>query len=204
MLVDSLPDGHVLEPQQRDALEILLAQPRENEVRPCLSCLEPCSCSGSTTCACDCTPNCTYAQHVLPDPSNPFHVDSDMAPLVYALSAVRLTMPCWSNRGLMDADTGEIESPPQVWFTSTASLYPSLIASYLDKLYQREDIQHQWGVRVLEAVRGEQDRFSVEPLDALEPETDLDTLYRESRVIAEGMAEALRDKAVMYLALPLD
>lgn len=179
--------------QSRSAgdLEHLIRQPAEGQRRPCPDCELPCPCSGSPSCACTCSPACPQAPKALSSEPQRFPVESAILPLVYALAVLRVTPPCWSCEGHLDA-LGKLHKPPRVWFTTRALVYPDLISEYLAGLYTRKLTRSDWMVCLLDCGIRDETVFSIEPRAESEGYAPLEQLQADVQAIAKEMPERVR------------
>ena len=128
-------DTAFCEAQLRD-LEDLVAQPDDRAARPCPGCDLRCQQCGSTSCNCNCRPDCPDARWRLSSEPERFPIEAGVVPLVYAFSALRLMPPCWSCEGHHDKQ-GQLHRLPSLWFFSRKLAYPGLITALLSRLALR-------------------------------------------------------------------
>ena len=170
----------------------LLRQPAPEEARPCPGCDVPCPCSASISCACGCSVKCHYAPRQMSSDPDQHPVEPGIAPLVFALYAIRVVEPCWSCEGHMGPGD-ELLRPPSVWFYARSSTYPMLMAEYVSELAAAKKTANRWHLCLVSFGDGNDGCpvFSIEPnLDTAKD--DLMSLRRDVRVIAEGFEAGIR------------
>lgn len=124
-----------------------------------------------------------------------YPIENNIVPLVYAFYTSRVCIPCWSCEGHMTRDGAGMVRAPQVWFYSRSSLYARFVAEHIEKLQVSRKLSNSWTVRVLAWGAGVDCRFALLP--ELEPgvKTDLHSLQRQARVIAETLVLSLKERA---------
>ena len=181
--------------RKNDILE-MLSMPTDKEVRSCVNCKDTCTCElKSQFCCCMCSADCSLAPKQLSsDPVN-YPIEKNILPLVYALMASRIVQPCWSCEGHLDEE-GYIGKLPQVWFYSPSVVYPDLISQYLISFLVKKHLENTWKVSVNQYNR---DNFStlfiIQPRLENKQTTDLKSLHRDIKVIADNFEFQLRATA---------
>lgn len=187
--------------QSLGAAETLLTHPVPPSIRPCSYCDLKCSCSGSTTCGCDCTPNCEHAAKMLTSDAENFPIEECVVPLVYAFSCLGYCQPFWSCEGHAD-ENGFMKKPPRLWFYSREVLYPRLISDYLSNLYLKKSIHVPWHVVLTFSDADNPDTaFSMEPVVTEEAERKLIPYQTDVRVIAADLVVGVKSRAKNYITV---
>lgn len=134
--------------RKREELNLLLAQPSAQEERPCPDCKLICSCpKRSSTCCCLCGSHCPNIAQVLSSEPEAFPIEANIAPLVYAITSLRVVETCWSCEGHPATNTQSMKIP-QVWFNTPTETYASLIAKHLSTLRYKKKLNYVWEVMV--------------------------------------------------------
>ena len=124
-----------------------------------------------------------------------YPIEEKIVPLVYAFYASRVCIPCWSCEGHMTRDGVGMVRAPQVWFYSRSSLYVRFVAEHIEKLCVSRKLSNSWTVRVLAWGAGVDCRFALLPELDPSAEIDLPALQRQVGVIAETLAQSLKERA---------
>ncbi len=171
---------------RRQALEDLLGQPTDRQVRPCPGCRIRCPCRGSPVCTCGCSSACAHAPRQLSSEPDTFPIEPGILPLVYALSSLRVIFPCWSCEGHFH-DSGAFRKLPGVWFFARCLAYPSVIAAHLSDLRIAGKLARPWHVRVVDWGDDVESTFSIEPEASAMDDPGLDRLRRDVHVISADL-----------------
>jgi len=171
--------------RRRQALSDLMAFRQQREGRACPGCDLRCPECGSTSCLCNCGPDCKQAPQMLSSDPEKFPIEEGIVPLVYALSDMEIGLPCWSCEGHEGLD-GKIGKLPQVWFYVLHQAYPDVLAKFLWQLHFNGHIQNQWGVTVISADNSTDTTFAIVP-DTNGGTLDLDKLRQDIRIIGKRM-----------------
>lgn len=123
-------------------LRELLSQPSEADLRVCPECTLTCPSCGSTACTCVCSMDCQHIPAQMTSDSR-FPIEPAIAPLVYALSSLRVCEPCWSCEGHADAQ-GKVIRIPRVWFYCRSLTYPRLMDRYFSHLKLKKRLNYPW------------------------------------------------------------
>jgi len=167
----------VVERRRSDLLE-LLSQDDEKERRPCQSCHKLCGCNKhSSHCTCDCSVDCKDAPRMLSSDPDLYPIESNVVPLVYAMSVLRVAEPCWSCEGHL-TERGDLLRPPQVWFYSDSTVYPELISDYLHDLCFIKETSCLWTVKICQHTASHATTFAIQPELADEIKMNSDILRR--------------------------
>jgi hypothetical protein len=182
------------------ALRHLVDHPVPPEVRPCMSCIILCECSGSTSCGCGCSVDCEHAPANLSSEPEEFSIESGIYPLVYAIASLGTCPPFWSCEGHLD-NVGVISRIPRVWFYARDLSYPRLIQDHLSNLAGGGELQYKWHVCLTFSDGDNIDTaFSLEPNVAMNEEMKLDLLRQDITVIAENFVYAIKHLADRLIA----
>lgn len=199
MKINVLHPDEALRERNRQDLEHLFAQPGVKGRRPCPGCDQPCPCSKSPTCTCACSSSCVQCPANMSSEPERYPIESKIVPLVFEMFATGVTTPCWSCEGHTTEDGATILKIPRVWFYSSSTLYPRLVAEHADDLLFQKKIQNSWRVQVLGWANSLETRFSLEPIVETKKGSNLRVLQHEAAVIAESFAERLRHFAGLCL-----
>lgn len=180
-------------------LEVLLAQPFYQEIRPCEGCRMPCSCSSSLECACLCGPGCTHAPVQMSSEGSRYPVEPKMVALVFGFNCLRVCPPFWSCEG-HPAPDGSLQRVPQVWFYTRSLVYPRLMGDWLARLYFKKRIANPWHICVSYSESSLDTGFSIEPDLKGISQMSLEQLHQDVAVIADALVPELRELAREYLA----
>ncbi|MCH8187949.1 MAG: hypothetical protein IIB66_04470 [Proteobacteria bacterium] len=184
---------------RRVELGELLGEPLPNVVRPCPGCELPCPSSGSLTCACHCSRTCPHAPREMSSEPDEFPIEPGIVPLVFALYSLRQVEPCWSCEGHVKED-GTFWRLPQAWFYCRSQVLPRIIADAVSQLRSQGVTQATWIVNVTYAAEESLDPvFAIRPDLSLSEPYDLRTLRRDVEGLADGLLEAVRERARHYL-----
>lgn len=187
--------------RRRQELERLIAQPDARAARPCTNCRLPCPCSDSIRCTCNCSPDCPQIPRALSSDPDHHPLEAGIAPLVFALAALRVTPPCWSCEGHEDS-AGRLVKPPRVWFTTRALFYPDIIAECLSRLRIEQRIAAPWQLLVVDWGARHDSTFSLEPQADSAGYAPLASLQSDARRIAECLPERVKSLAHDRLIQP--
>lgn len=185
----------------KQELQELARQPDDREQRPCAVCTLPCSCSGSPSCACDCSSACPHILSALSsEPDYP--IEPGIGELVYALTCLRLVQPCWSCEG-HTGNTASFQKPPRVWFRAQSSMYPDLIATYLSECAANKSLSTPWQVCVVALGESAVPTYSIEPRFKGDPPS-VDKLQQDVKIIAKNLQQRIKvlasQRAEIYAA----
>jgi hypothetical protein len=180
------------ERRRNDLLE-LLSQDDDKERRPCPDCHTLCKCDKhSSHCTCGCSADCEDAPRMLSSDPELYPIESNVIPLVYAMSVLRVTEPCWSCEGHLKED-GELLRPPQVWFYSDSTVYPELISDYLHNLSFIKETSCLWTVMICQHTASSSTTFSIKP--ELSDEINMTSkILRQLQNDLHVISYSLRDK----------
>ncbi|HIF51969.1 MAG TPA: hypothetical protein EYQ42_10680 [Thiotrichaceae bacterium] len=149
--------------RRRNDLLDLLSQDDDKQRRPCPDCHTLCKCDKhSSHCTCGCSVDCKYAPRMLSSDPDLYPIESNVVPLVYAMSVLRVAEPCWSCEGHLKNDN-ELLRPPQVWFYSDSTVYPELISEYLHDLCFIKETSCLWTVMLCQHTASHATTFSIKP-----------------------------------------
>lgn len=155
-------DRRINELRSKELLE-LLCQPTDKEKRPCISCHKICNCDKhSNRCTCDCSVDCSDAPRYLSSDPDRYPIESNVVPLVYVMSALRVVPPCWSCEGHFTSKGG-LQRLPQLWFYSASTIYPELISEYLKELDFHHQVNYSWMVTVCPHTESNVTTFTIMP-----------------------------------------
>lgn len=175
-------------------LRELLSQPSEADLRVCPECTLTCPSCGSTACTCVCSMDCQHIPAQMTSDSR-FPIEPAIAPLVYALSSLRVCEPCWSCEGHADAQ-GKVIRIPRVWFYCRSLTYPRLMDRYFSHLKLKKRLNYPWHLCVTHSDADNADAaFSIEPDLTYVERPTLDLLQKDIRPIADGLAAFTRTEA---------
>lgn len=193
MKIEQFGGGRNLYTGRREALQVLIDYSRHPDGRPCQGCDMRCPSCGSTTCRCNCKPDCPQAPEALSSDPEKFPIEQGIVPLVFALNNMEIGAPCWSCEGhpSLDETPGKL---PQVWFYVRHMVYPDLLARYLWSLHFRELIGNRWKVAVVSTENNIDTTFAIAP-DASDGPLNLAALRRDIRVIGERMSKDIANIA---------
>lgn len=187
MKVEKFEGSENFHAKRRQALsELMTFRPQRNG-RACPGCDLSCPTCGSTSCLCNCGPDCEQAPRMLSSEPENFPIEDGIVPLVYALYDMEIGMPCWSCEGHLGLD-GKIGKLPQVWFYVLHQAYPDLLAKFLWQLHFKGKIQNPWNVSVVTAGNATDTTFSIAPDTSGDP-LDLGKLRQDIKVIGERLYE---------------
>jgi hypothetical protein len=181
-----------------DDLARLLEQPTDRERRPCPSCDKVCGCPArSSQCCCGCSARCPDAARFLSSEPTQYPIEPHVVPLVYALASLRLVHPCWSCEGHR-RPIGGLVRVPQVWFYSSSTIYPGLIAVHLKELEFHRRLLHAWMVSVCPHTSGGVTIFQIQPEHMTQDEARADalpSLQQDLRAIGDSLEGSIRQLA---------
>jgi len=184
-------------------LEFLVAQPSDQQERPCPGCRfsTPDGKSGNKDTR-FCSYNCpAAAKEMSGDPIN-YPIEQGIVPVVYAFYCLRALMPCWSCEGHLDGH-GLISKVPRVWFYSSSNFYPKLIAQAIGRMETHSQLKNDWMIRVLPFSQSMYTiTYSLEPLDMAVIGAGcarLDSLRSDIRVIADNLRADVFNQARDYI-----
>lgn len=183
--------------QKRMALSHLLAQPSDQELRPCPDCHIQCNCmKRSRTCCCGCGSDCPNAPAQLSSEPEKFPIESHVVPLVYGLTSLRVVETCWSCHGHETTDGKPIRIP-QVWFSSPNATFPELIARHLANLRTKKNLGYDWDVTInVYSPGGGATTYIIKPdLSTVLDKPDLGRLQRDLHTIAHAIRFRIRSLA---------
>ena len=193
MRIEQFRGGRNFYTGRREALRELIDFSNRHDGRPCQGCDMRCPSCGSTTCLCNCRPDCPQAPEALSSDPKKFPIEAGVVPLVYALNNLEIGSPCWSCEGHPSPDESP-GKPPQVWFYVRHLVYPDLLARYLWQLHFRELIGNKWKVAVVSTDNIVDTTFAIAP-DPSDGPLDLASLRRDIRVIGQHMSKDIGEIA---------
>lgn len=180
-------------------LEQLLEQPDAQELRPCPNCQLPCESSLPAQCAISCDATCSNAPQALSSEPDKHPIEQHVVNIVFELSTLRLLQPCWSCEGHFNGQ-GELWKLPQVSFYSASELYPKLLAGYLTKLKNNNQLHYPWQVTMVDYGQTWGPTYQMEPsLNQIDEEIQLALLQQDLQKIADRLAEQLKQEARLML-----
>lgn len=180
-------------------LQFLLEQPSYEELRPCPGCEQPCPCSHSKTCTCQCSPDCPHAPVEMSIDGQRYPIEEKIVALVFAFNCLRVCPPYWSCEGHNFA-SGELYRVPQVWFYSRSLLYPKLIGDRIHRLQAGKAIQNPWHICLAYAQNTLDTGVCIEPNAGAIKSPDLESMQSDAHVISEGLDRGLKELAKEYIA----
>ena len=183
--------------RKRSALSHLLAQPKDQDQRPCPDCNIQCECpKRSQTCCCGCGPDCLNAPAQLSSEPETFPIETHVLPLVYGLTSLRVVETCWSCEGHETTDGKPIRIP-QVWFSSPNATYPELISRHLVNLRAKKNLEYDWDVTInVYSPGGGATTYIIKPdLSTVHGKPDLGQLHRDLHSIAFALCFSIRNLA---------
>lgn len=192
------PDATYLEIGKQDLIE-LLEQPSDQECRPCSECNTPCPTHNSTTCTCQCSPDCSWAPFRMSSEAERYPIEPGIVSLVYSLNVLRVCLPCWSCEGHYQANGYDIAKTPKVWFYSRSVIYPRLISEYLVELKYKKQIRYDWQICMTYSESKLDAAFSIEPKFTSLKDLKLDYLQKDSHVIGANLRSGVFALAREYL-----
>lgn len=185
-----------------DDLARLLEQPTDRERRPCPSCDKVCGCPvRSTQCCCGCSARCPDAARFLSSEPTQYPIEPHAVSLVYALAGLRLVSPCWSCEGHV-RPAGGLVRIPQVWFYSSSTVYPELIALHLKDLEFHRKLLHAWMVSVCPHTAGGTTIFQIQPEHVTPADARADalpSLHQDLHTIGDSLDGSIRQLALRLL-----
>jgi hypothetical protein len=113
--------------------------------RPCSNCSLICKSCKSVKCLCLCSPTCRYAAKALSSDPDNYPIESEILPLVYALSETPVFETCWSCEG-HETQNKKLIRAPQVWFYAEHSDVPILLCKAVDNMYINKKIINNWDI----------------------------------------------------------
>ena len=135
-------DSHGVD-SRRTLLRVLQPSPG----RPCRGCVQPCPCSGSPICDCNCSRACPYVPAELSSDPTRHPIESKIVSLVYELNTFNGIEPCWSCEGHV-GPAGTMSRIPQVWFYVSDRLIPHVMESFIQDVCFRERLNVRWIVTI--------------------------------------------------------
>ncbi len=126
----------------------LITQPSVNEAPICAQCCFNFSDYGSESANDICSMNCQYASQNLSSDPKRYPIEQNIVPIVYALSSLKVTVPCWSCEGHVNNE-GILTKLPQTWFYSASSIYTKLISEALSALKNQRQLTYEWVIIIL-------------------------------------------------------
>lgn len=198
MLLDIPPTGPADSKALVGDLQKLLQQPDYRELRPCTSCKLPCPSCGSSSCTCNCQPECPQAATQLSTDGERYPLEREISALVFALNSLRLCQPFWSCEGHAFQD-GRIRRVPQVWFHSCSQVYPRIINELLARLLYRKKITHPWHICISHSGDKLQNTYSLEPDIKYVEQPQVEKLQTDIKVISRALLSETKSLAREYL-----
>jgi hypothetical protein len=111
-----------------------------------------------------------------------------VAPLVFELKKLGVFHPCWSCEGHCDP-AGRLWKIPRVWFYADSVVHIRGLANAVNRLFNTGRLSAGWRIVLTHSDADNPDTtFSLEPESS--PESTLDSLQADLRVMADGLAEA--------------
>ena len=198
MKLHQLPDDVALNQHKLKDIEILLQQPSYAALRACPACERPCSCSQSSSCTCDCGPQCEHAPAQMSSDPERYPIEAKISALVFGFNALRVCPPYWSCEG-HSFPSGELFRVPQVWFYAHAMIYPKLIADYVMRLKHDKAITYPWRICLSYTDNNLDTGFCIEPDVILIKQPNLAVMQEDVKVIADNLLTGIRSIAQEYL-----
>jgi hypothetical protein len=191
---ESSEDKQADESRRRELLNVL-CEPSDKEQRPCSSCNKVCACDlRSRSCPCECSMDCPDAPRFLSSDPERYPIEPKVVPLVYAMSTLRQTPPCWSCEGHL-TEQGGLVRLPQVWFYSATTIYPELISDYLHKLAFRKETTYAWVVSVCPHTESNATTFTLMPNQSIGSNANEEEL-RQMQNDLHTISYSLRDGVI--------
>lgn len=183
--------------QVKQDLLRLIAQPSAAEAPPCPGCtLHP---------KLICSSGCEHAPRQLSIDAINYPIETNVVPLVYELSAVRLLQPCWSCEGHLNPK-GELWKIPQVSFYSESPIYAQLLLRHISSLNLRKRLTYPWHIALSDFGQTWDVTYTLEPnlnydqarhvqLKLLQHDlnTLAENLYARLKMLAQAMLNELAD-----------
>lgn len=189
-------DDFTVEAKQTTLVDLqqLLAQPSDKQARPCPGCRFVTPDGGADNSDTRyCSYKCSAAPREMSAEPDRYPIEEGVVPLVYAFYTLRKLMPCWSCEGHLDGHN-KLTKTPKVWFYSTSSFYPKLIAQVLAQLEADHRLLNSWMIRILPFSQSMFTlTYSLEPV-ILEKNNDDSELLLSLRKDMEFIADHLRDE----------
>lgn len=180
-------------------IKYLLQQPSYEELRPCPGCDKPCECSQSSTCTCNCAPECEHAPFLMSSDPDRYPIEKNIVSLVFGLNCLRVLPPYWSCEG-HSFPSGEMFRVPQVWFYSRAIIYPKLIGEYMHRLKIKDSIHYPWHICLVYTNNSLETGFSIEPDVKSIENPELGVMREDVQVIADNLLVGIQELAQEYIA----
>lgn len=171
----------------RQEFERILKQPDHKDLRPCFQCNKRCPCCQSTSCTCQCGPECVHAKTMMSSDPILYPIEDAIIPLVFEINALRVCSSYWSCEGHALA-SGEIFRVPQVWFYSDSIAYPKLITTYVAS----KKTTYPWRVCLVHTDDINDTGFSLEPNLSSIHSPMLKALQKDVAVISNGMSQGIK------------
>ena len=180
--------------QGKRVLQSVISHPSPQQKRPCPSCDSPCSCSGSKTCACECSYECPSLPYKLSLDPVRYPVEKEIVPLVFAINSLHACPSYWSCEGHENSN-GELIKPPRVNFYSSSTVLPSLITECLSVLYFKKTVKYRWRVISAGMTEDLHAQYVIEP--DVEPglKNELFLLQKDVKSIADNLFAGVKEKA---------
>jgi hypothetical protein len=184
-------------------LEDLLSQPSDKKERPCPGCrfATPDGRTDSESTK-FCSYNCPAATRNMSSDPDRYPIENGVVPIVYAFYTLRKLMPCWSCEGHLDGHE-RLFKQPKVWFYSTSSFYPKLVAQALSQMNAEKLLTHDWMVKILPFSQSMYTiTYSVEPFTIAKSKSDRDallSLQTDLITIADNLRAEVFTQANTYI-----
>ena len=150
-------------------------------------CILKCSQCGSSTCQCDCAPECPEAPRALSADPDRYPVEPGITPLVFEMKRLGLVRPCWSCEGHLRPD-GSLWKVPAVWFYAKSLVHVRLLASGLERMRHAGKLSVSWRIAVtFSDPDNPETTFSLEPVRAFDNEPSLPALRNDVAEIARSL-----------------
>ena len=178
----------------RNILQSVIQQSGPSVVRPCPACVSPCSCSGSSSCGCDCSWDCPSLPEQLSSDPEKYPIEKEIIPLVFAVNSLQHCPSYWSCEGHENED-GELLKVPRVNFYSNTTQIPSLITECLVILSYKKVTAYRWKVTSVGMTDDLQSQYMIEPDMVLGEKNILSILQQDVRKIASNLFSGVKEKA---------
>jgi len=177
----------------------LLKQPTDKQERPCPGCRLTFPGDPSMTSTAHCSIDCPEAAFKMSSEPEKFPIEEHVVPIVYAIYALRLLMPCWSCEG-HENDEGQLIKAPKIWFYSVSPFYAKLIAQSLSTIRYKNKLHFEWSVKILPFSQSMFTlTYSMEPEIIANENFILQDLHEDMRMIGKYLDENVLSEAKKYL-----
>lgn len=180
-------------------LESLRIVASDESIKHCIGCRRLCSCSNSPSCSCDCSMSCSNISTAMSSEPERYPIEEKVSKLTYAVNSLQHCQTCWSCEGHIGSD-GEIEKWPSVWFYSSSSQIPKLLASHINSLYFNKKISSNWGIYIAAHSESIDTTYILGPNLDIGMAAELSLLQQDIEVIANTLHDGVKADAVRELA----